>query len=384
MGIRIAARTAGIAAVAGCTVAAIALGSVAPANASRAGAGSWEVRLLGEQVVPKGLIVDGTPVGGLSGIDYDRRTGRWYLISDDTELAPARFYTAKLDLDADGLHGVDFTGATKVLRTDGSEFPPVSTEDPELADPESIRVDPSTGVLWWSSEGKRDVPDDGSPAQLVDPWVRAMLPDGRHLTETGQPRTLRMSADEVGPRTNGVFEGLAPSTDGRSLVTAMEAPLYQDGPEPTVDNGSVNRLTWYDKWTGKPVRQLAYPVEPVPVPGVGGNGVTEILAVDEHRYLVVERSFVEGYGNTIRVFHIDVRGATDVLHDESLADGDYRPVRKRLVVDLATLGLDHVDNVEAVSWGPRLPTGERTLVLVSDDNFNDPQISQVIAVAVRR
>lgn len=384
---RSTARKAGLLGVAAGTVVAVGLGAVTPATASGNDDSRnrpWDVRLLGEQLVPKGLEVDGMPVGELSGIDYDRRTGDWYVIADDTELAPARFYTATLDLDASGLHGVDLTDATSILRTDGSEFPPLSSDDAELADPESIRVDPHTGLLWWSSEGKRDVPDDGSQPGLVDPWVRLMLPNGRHLTETGQPATFQMSADEVGPRTNGVFEGLALSTNGRSLVTSMEAPLYQDGPIPTVDNGSVNRLTWYDKYTGKPLRQYAYEVEPVPVPGDGGTGISEILAVDKHRYLVVERTFVEGYGNVIRVFEIDVRGATDVLRDDSLADGDYEPVHKRLVLDLADVGVDKVDNIEAVSWGPRLRTGERTLVFVSDDNFNDSQISQVIAVAVKR
>lgn len=381
-------RTAGVLAVVGGTVAAIGAGVVAPATAGDAEAGAkpstWDVRLLGERLIPKGLEVEGMPVGELSGLDYDRRTGDWYVISDDTDLAPARFYTAELDLDDGGLHGVRLTAATSILRTDGSEFPPHSADDTEVADPESIRVDPLTGLLWWSSEGKREVPDDGSPAALVDPWVRVMTPNGRHLAQTGQPATSRMSATEQGPRENGIFEGLTLTTDGRRLVTSMEAPLYQDGDEATAEHGSVNRLTWYDKLGGEPVRQLAYEVEPVPVEGVGDNGISEILAVDAYRYLVVERSYVDGYGNTIRAYEIDVRGATDVLRDGSLADGGYRPVRKRLVLDLGTLGLDRVDNIEAVSWGPRLSTGERTLVFASDDNFGDSQVNQVVAVALDR
>jgi len=72
-----------------------------------------------------------------------------------------------------------------------------------------------------------------------------------------------------------------------------------------------------------------------------------------------------------------------VLGRDSLADRPYRPVRKRLLVDFATLGLRHVVNVEGMAWGPRLPTGERTLVFVSDDGLNDDQISQVVALAVR-
>jgi hypothetical protein len=36
-----------------------------------------------------------------------------------------------------------------------------------------------------------------------------------------------------------------------------------------------------------------------------------------------------------------------------------------------------------MTWGPRLRSGEHTLVLVSDDNFAATQVTQVIALAVR-
>jgi hypothetical protein len=351
-------------------------------------AGRGDVRLLGERIVSKGLAVDGMPVGELSGIDYDARNDLWYFLSDDSEEAPARFYTADLGLDADGLSRVRFLTATRILRTDGTPFPPLARRDSEVADPEAIRFDPRSRTLYWSSEGKRDVPTDGSPAALVDPWVRQMTPAGRHLREFGQPSLFTMSTRERGPRRNAVFEGLTLTADRRELVTSLEGPLYDDGPLPTPTTGAVSRLTWYDRRGGRPVRQVAYPIDPIPAvpdpPTAGAdNGVVELLPIDRHRLLVLERAFISGVGNSIRLYAIDVRGATDVLDDPSLADGDYRPVRKRLVADLSDLKLSHVDNVEGMAWGPRLPTGERTLVLVSDDNFNDSQVSQIIALAVR-
>ncbi|MEQ7006923.1 esterase-like activity of phytase family protein [Actinopolymorpha sp. B17G11] len=346
------------------------------------------VRVLGEETIPKGLAVDGMPIGELSGIDYDARNGLWYLISDDSEEAPARFYTADLDLDAHGLSRVRFIGATRILRTDGTPFPPLASDDSEVADPEAIRLDPRSRTLYWSSEGKRDVPTDGSPAALVDPWVRQMTLGGRHIREFRQPSQFTMSAGEQGPRRNAVFEGLTLTADRRELVASLEGPLYDDGPLPTPTTGAVSRLTWYDKRSGAPVRQFAYDIDPIPAvpdpPTAGAdNGVVELLPIDQHRLLVLERAFISGVGNSIRLYAIDVRGATNTLDDTSLADGDYRPVRKRLVVDLADLDLSHIDNVEGMAWGPRLPTGERTLVLVSDDNFNAPQVSQVIALALR-
>lgn len=347
------------------------------------------VRVLGELEIPKGLTFNGVPIGELSGIDYDRRTRTWYVISDDTEDGPARFYRARLYLDANGLSAIRFLDATDIRRTDGSTFPPLSTVDPEVADPEAIRVDPLTGLLWWSSEGKREVPDDGSDPQLVTPWVRQMTRAGTHVRELRQPEQFTPKVGEVGPRDNLTFEALAFSADGLRLVTALEGPLYQDGEIPTLDADAVSRLTWYDRLTGRPLWQVAYPIDPIPVPPEpaddhADNGVTEIVPLDSHRYLVLERSYASGVGNSIRVYEIDVRGASNVLRHDSLADRNFRPVKKRLVVDFAELGLAHVDNIEGMGWGPKLPTGERTLVFVSDDNFNDSQVSQLIALAVRR
>lgn len=340
-----------------------------------------DVRLLGETVVPKGIEFDGAPVGELSGIDYSR--GSWVAISDDTDAGPARFYTLRVDVDAEGLHGVRFTGQQEILRADGSRFPSFDADDPEVADLESIRFDPHDGGLWWSSEGKRVEGDT-----VVDPWVRKMSPGGRFRGQLRQPANFAMSTEERGPRHNLGFEALTLSADGRSVVTAMEAPLYQDGPVPSVEKGADTRLTWYDKDSGRPVRQLAYPVDAIPADadppgGFADNGVTEILAASQHRYLVLERSYAEGVGNSIRVYEIDIRGATDVLDRDSLSGRGYRPVTKRLLVDFADLGLQHVVNVEGMAWGPRLATGEHSLMFVSDDGLSDDQITQVTALAVK-
>ncbi|MCP2261392.1 hypothetical protein LX15_005118 [Streptoalloteichus tenebrarius] len=344
------------------------------------------VRLLGERAIPHGLEFGGTTVGGLSGLDRDPRTGEYYLISDDrSDRQPARVYTARIDVDARGLRDVRITGTRPLRRPDGTTFPPKASDTP---DPEAIRVDPADGTLYWTSEGDRIVPTGGAAPTLIDPFVRQARRDGTHVRELRLPDNLRMSAEERGPRRNAALEGLALTADGRQLVAAMEGPLHQDGQEPSPRQGAMTRLTFLDKRTGRAVRQLAYPVEPVfaeprPAGAFANNGVVEVLAVDRHRYLVMERSFVTGVGNRVRVYEVDARGATDVLGRQSLADGRFRPVRKRLVVDLADLPLSTVDNVEGMAWGPTLPTGERVLVLVSDDNFAATQVSQVVALAVR-
>ncbi|MEG1115228.1 MAG: esterase-like activity of phytase family protein, partial [Janthinobacterium sp.] len=73
---------------------------------------------------------------------------------------------------------------------------------------------------------------------------------------------------------------------------------------------------------------------------------------------------------------------TDVQAIPALAGASYVPARKRLLLDLEKLGLTRVDNIEGMAWGPRLANGSRSLVLVSDDNFNAQQVTQILAFEV--
>ncbi|MFC9997160.1 esterase-like activity of phytase family protein [Nocardia sp. NPDC127526] len=83
---------------------------------------------------------------------------------------------------------------------------------------------------------------------------------------------------------------------------------------------------------------------PPPVPST-----VSILAADSttaSKLLVMERSFVAGVGNKVRVYEADLRSATNV-HGASTAGA--RPVTKRLLVDLDDVGLSHIDNAEQVT-----------------------------------
>ncbi|MFC7342556.1 esterase-like activity of phytase family protein [Saccharopolyspora griseoalba] len=326
------------------------------------------VELVGETTLPHAMRFEGTTVGGLSGIDHDPATGEYLLISDDrSDQQPARTYTGRFD------RGGQFrlTGTHPLLRPDGSPYPPGSV------DPEDVRHDPWTGRAWWTSEGERG-------SRLIDPAIRETDDEGAFTGEIPVADNLRM-APGSGPRNNLALEGLTFAAGGSLLVTAMEGPLLQDGDPPTTERGALSRLTVQDR-AGEVLGQYAYPLDPVfaesPTGGSGDNGVSAILADDRGRYLVAERAYVAGVGNSIRVYEADLRGATDVEHVGSLVGSDVRPVRKRLLADLAEFDLGAVDNVEGMTWGPRLADGRRTLVLVSDDNFSESQTTQLITLAV--
>ena len=65
----------------------------------------------------------------------------------------------------------------------------------------------------------------------------------------------------------------------------------------------------------------------------------------------------------------------------SLHGANFSAMHKRLVLDLSTTGID-TDNIEGAAWGPRLPNGNATLLLVSDDNFHPRQVNQFLAFEV--
>ncbi len=108
----------------------------------------------------------------------------------------------------------------------------------------------------------------------------------------------------------------------------------------------------------------------------------ELLALGGERLLSLERSYTAGVGNTVRLFLVDLAGASNVRRVRSLVGHRPRPVTKTLVVDLADLGI-RPDNVEGLSRGPVLADGRSTLLLVADDNFNPAQQrSQLLMLAL--
>ncbi|MFF0144397.1 hypothetical protein ATK36_3428 [Amycolatopsis sulphurea] len=360
-------------------------------TAPAASAAERPIRLLGEQTVPHNLQFQGTTVGGLSSIDYDPRTGEYAFICDDrSAINPARFYTAKFSVDRHGLGPVTFTGTKPLLRPDGTPYPPLAQNDPsapqneQTIDPEELRVDPWTGHYVWSQEGDRLT----DPPNLIQPSIREATRDGRYLRDLPLPANERMTPD-AGPRRNYVLEGLAYTGFGTLLASEIEAPLLQDGPPPTPTSGALSRMTLQTRG-GQVLAQYAYPQEklfatPVPANGFADTGVSSMLAVDQAdptKFLMMERSFVTGVGNKVRVFEVDTKGATNVVHTPSLATAKIKPVKKKLLLDLSDLPVSKVDNVEGLTWGPRLPGGERSLIFVSDNNFSASQVTQLIAVAV--
>jgi hypothetical protein len=362
------------AAVAGCGAALVGCGTPAPTPAP----GGGRLRLLGEAMLAHKLPFEGTTVGGVSGLDFDPAGGLWVALSDDrSELQPARFYTLRLEPAAGRTLYAQLLSVVTLRQAAGTPFPPRRAGG-EVVDPEAIRWLPGGNVLW-SSEGDERV--------LQPPGLRESRGDGSLVRAFDMPEILRPSRPGTGPRDNLSFEGLALTPDVRSAWLAMEGPLQQDGPLAGVNReGGPCRFTHFDLATGRATRQIAYqpdaiPIRPTVPGGFADNGVSEVLMLDAHRMLVLERAYAMGSGNSLRLYEIDTRQADDVLAEPRLRPGQYRAPDKTLVADFAASGLARLDNTEAMCWGPALANGQRTLYVASDDNFSGSQVTQLAAFA---
>ena len=177
---------------------------------------------------------------------------------------------------------------------------------------------------------------------------------------------------------------LPPSGHGPFLFTGNEAALAQDGPAATPTNGSVARLLRFRLGSGQVDRTFVYPVdavaaEPVPPTAFSVNGLVELLPLNNQFLLAMERSFSVGVGNAVTLHLVGLPGADDVSGLDSLVGADVEPVTKTEVLDLNTLGLT-LDNLEGMTFGPRLADGRRSLLIVSDNNFTPGQVVAVPAL----
>ncbi len=354
-----------------------------PALAAEVTPSDIRLRLIGHQDVPTGTRFQNTEVGGLSGIDR-LPDGRFVAISDDrgqpeSGRGQPRFYTLALDYDESAFHGLRILAQTPLRQADGREF-----EAADSVDPEDIRLLPG-GTLVWASEGVWH--DD--PARRHAPFVREMRLDGSPVRDFELPALFDLVDNRTrGGRDNKLFEALA-ITPGGTLFAANEDALFPDGPMATAERGSWLRLVAFDLVSGRAGAQYAYPLPPIPggrpgqAPEEGDSGLVAMLALDEQRLLGLERSWVRGVGNTIRLVELRITSqTTDVRHLPALAGASFQPLERRLLLEMPPnwQGL-RMDNVEGMAWGHRLANGQRSLVLMSDNNFRSLQTTQFIVLS---
>jgi hypothetical protein len=328
------------------------------------------LRFIDDLNLPTGIRFEGVEVGGLSGLFFRSTDRKLLALSDDrAERGPARVYEISLAI----AEQLDVT-ITGVVALTG----PAGPFEVGRVDPEGLSMAPGGGMLF-STEG------DTRPDPRIAPRIHHVGDDGSHLGLVPLPDAFL--PEPSGQQTKGVrfnkgLESLSTAPSGRWTYAANEQALIQDGEISSFDAGTLVRLLRYDAQLSL-VSEHRYLTDAVPAAQgevrEASLGVSDIVALDDARLLVMERAFVattETAHNRIRLYLVDLAAQPEGL------------LRKELVLDLDDVvpqleaASRRLDNLEGLALGPRLSNGQRTLVLVSDNNFKQQQRTLLIAFAI--
>ncbi len=345
---------------------------------------------------------ENTRVGGLSGLAYDRRDDTFYAISDDrSEFAPARFYALKLKFNQQinlqksqpKLENVEVIGVNFLKDKTGNTYPKgeVDTEGIVLTGDRTVLI---------SSEGvtRKNIPPFIDEFDLLSGrWLRSLPIPSRYLfaPEKNDLKNdfKKVKQEPQGVRDNLGFESLAIIRDSIGdpyrVFTVTESALAQDA-QPDDQQPSESRFLHYlvsnlvENIAPLIVAEHRYPVESLTPPATQ-IGVNELVAIDRGgHFLTLERSYGATSGFSAKIWQIATGAATDTSSIKSFRTSpNVRSIRKKLVLDLATLGIK-LDNLEGMAIGPRLADGSQSLTLVSDDNFSDKQFTQFLLFRLNR
>ena len=188
--------------------------------------------------------------------------------------------------------------------------------------------------------------------------------------------TTEISGNTSGRTANKGMEGLAITPDGKTLVGIMQAALIQDAAQGKAAK-KLLRIEVMDIESGQTIHEFAYGL-------TDGSGVSEIIALNNHEFLVDERDG-DGRANgdaavVKEIFKIDLDGAVDVSNMDGTTAATHE-VAKTLFLDvvkaLVNAGFDPTNipaKIEGVTLGDDIELGHglgklHTLWVANDNDF---------------
>ena len=235
------------------------------------------------------------------------------------------------------------------------------------------------------------ISSEGDAETLINPFIKEFsLSSGREIATLPIPnKFLPDKTAQQGIRNNLAFESLTITPNKKHLFTATENALIQDGVAAKPNIGSSCRILQYNLLNNQPEKEFLYQTKPVSpflnFTGKFASGLPDLLALDNQgHFLSLERSFT-GLGFAISLFQVSLEGADDIHKIDSLFavnPKNIKPVHKKLLLDLRTLDV-LLDNIEGLTLGPKLPDGQQSLILISDNNFNSLQRTQILAFKIK-
>lgn len=315
--------------------------------------------------IPAGYRLSGTAFGGISGIDYSPVTDEWLLVSDARQAdGGTHVYRVRGANLGSGLFSSGELEAAEALARlpEGSVRP--------LVDAEAIRFAGDGRSFYLATEGEESSGIEPGILRwdFSEQFAKSIPLAGPPSNGTGAPASRTV-------RANLSFEGLSNSPDSDGLWYGLEGPYQEEGDLPTLEHGALVPIVHID-YDGRFIRDFRYSVEPIAaqLPGrLADNGLSEILALKGDRFLVLERSGTQQDDSTFRftgrLFCAWKEDRTAVL-------------RKTLITEINSLGSFERMNFEGMTFGPTLPDGRTSLVLVNDNNFVPETPTTILMLAI--
>ncbi len=342
-----------------------------------------KLRLIADQNIVTGEKFKETEIGGLSGIVLDRQNNKLLAISDDRSMVnDARFYEFDFKIDEKAF-SITPKEVVILKNKDGKSF---KKDD---LDCEGISL-LANGDVVISSEGNI------GHNPIINPELLIFSRDGKWKSNIEIPEKFLPQKNQeakIGARDNLVFEGLSSTPDNASLFVGTEEALFQDDRTSTPTHASTIRIIQYKNL--KPYKEFAYTLEKIPsisVAGltVGETGLSDLLAINDTTFYSIERSYLPLAKRTIiRLFKNTINEkTTDISGIPALKGASFKTVDKELLANLddftslMTKDFQHLDNIEGITYGPKLGNGHETLILISDNNFNKKQRTQILAFEI--
>jgi hypothetical protein len=359
-----------------------------------------------------GTSVNNGRLGYFSDLYYDRAINQWWALSDRGPGGGTISYDTRLQrfsLDVNPATGAisNFAIQQTVIFRNGNQtfnglLPSPAGNLGNSFDPEGLVVLPQSGNFLVSDEYGPSVYEFTRAGQ----FLRAFQVPDNLVPKVGN--TTNYTAAPVPGNSSGILtsgregnrglEGLAVSPDGRYAYAMLQNGTVTDGnvASTSFSRGMYTRILKYDTSTGNVVAQYAYRLDGAGPAPAQGRGISAIVALDENRFMVLERNN-RGVGvpdanlssPDKKVYIIDISGASDVsainLNTNTLPTS-VNPVAKSgsSLADLAAanilndlsltaLGGRSPEKWEGLAVGPQLNDGSYLLLAGTDNDYSVTQ-----------
>ncbi|MFO1367857.1 MAG: esterase-like activity of phytase family protein [Marinagarivorans sp.] len=245
-------------------------------------------------------------------------------------------------------------------------FAPGASTNPSNArlDPEGIRISNNGKTAYISDEyGPYVYEFDIAAGERLRTFN---LPASLTVAQSFSTETVEINGNSAGRTTNKGMEGLAITPDGSKLVGIMQANALQD-------KSKNVRIVVIDIASGG-TQEFAYKI-------TDGSGVSEILAVNNNQFLVLERDG-KGLGDgsnaaTKKIYQIDltnaesVAGITGNLTNKTVAKTEFLDLTSNLIA--AGFSANQIPaKLEGIAFGSDVQVGNtqyHTLVVANDNDY---------------